>query len=185
MATVDLCDIWERIVTARGAVLEHLDILLHHPLLAVAGSAALDDAVKDLLDLWERFYGKLAQYHATMHDIDHAWTRLLFEAIAALDVVQIKLRVDANRTSWKAILLPSHPLHLWRYERITALTRGLKPDDMDRSAGARATRASGALSRRHLSDEPPGRKGRQSATARRARLPRPRSLREPAQRLQR
>lgn len=133
-ASTDLSDLWMRIVAARQSVLEHLDLLVHQPMLAVAGSTDLDNAVKDLLEHWERFYGKLAHYHWAMHEIDHAWTRLLFEAVASLDVVQIKTRLDADRTSWKAVLLPTHPLHLWRYERMAALARGLKPEDADRAA---------------------------------------------------
>ena len=131
---VDLCAVWDGIVEARGTVLSHIDILIHQPMLALAGIPKLRDAVAVLLSAWERFYARLAQLHAAMHEIDHAWTQLVFEAVAALDVVQIKTGLDSSRTSWKAVLLPTHPLHLWRYERIAALARGLKPGDLDRAA---------------------------------------------------
>ena len=131
---VDLCGLWDGIVAKRGDVLRYLDILIHLPMAALAGEPSLRAAVTALLTAWDQFYAELAQHHAAMHDIDHAWTLLLFEAIASLDVVQIKANLDVNRTSWKAILLPAHPLHLWRYERIAALSRGLKPDGMDRPA---------------------------------------------------
>ena len=130
----NLCGLWDCIVTTRRVVLKYLDLLLHQPMLAVAGVPELREAAGDLVRAWERFYGKLAQYHSEMHDIDHAWTRMLFEAIASLDVVQIKVNLDAERSSWKAILLPTHPLHLWRYERMAALARGLKLEGMDRKA---------------------------------------------------
>lgn len=134
VTTEDLCGLWERMVAARRAVLGHLDILLHQPMLALAGQSALHDAVTELLQACDRFYAKLAQYHSAMHEIDHAWTQLLFEAVASLDIVQIKTTLSGGRTSWKAILLPTHPLHLWRYERIATLARGLKPGGMDRDA---------------------------------------------------
>ena len=134
VTAVDLCDLWDGIVAARRAVLNRLDILIHQPMLALAGQPALRSAVADLLQAWDRFYAKLAQHHPAMHEIDHAWTQLLFEAVASLDVVQIKTTLNAGRTSWKAILLPTHPLHLWRYERIAALARGLKLTGMDRAA---------------------------------------------------
>ena len=134
VTTEDLCGLWERMVAARRAVLGHLDILLHQPMLALAGQSALHDAVTELLQACDRFYAKLAQYHSAMHEIDHAWTQLLFEAVASLDIVQIKTTLRGGRTSWKAILLPTHPLHLWRYERIATLARGLKPGGMDRDA---------------------------------------------------
>ena len=59
---------------------------------------------------------------------------MLLEAVASLDVVQIKTRLDARRSSWKAVLLPTHPLHLWRYERMATLARGLALEEMDRRA---------------------------------------------------
>ena len=130
----NLCDRWDRMVTARQVVLGHLDILLHQPMLALAGQSELRAAIAELLQACDRFYAKLAQHHPAMHEIDHAWTQLLFEAVAALDIVQIRTTLKGGRTSWKAILLPAHPLHLWRYERIAGLARGLKLDGMDRDA---------------------------------------------------
>ena len=134
VATEDLCGLWDGIVTARVAVLGHLDILIHQPMLALAGQADLRAVVSELLQAWERLYAALAEHHAAMHEIDHAWTQVLFEAVASLDVVQIKTTAATGRTSWKAVLLPTHPLHLWRYERIAALARGLKLEGMDRDA---------------------------------------------------
>ena len=134
VTTVDLCDNWDSIVAAREAVLGHMDILIHQPMLALAGQPSLRTAVADLLQAWERFYAKLAQHHSAMHEIDHAWTQLLFEAVTSLDVVQIRTNLGSERTSWKSVLLPTHPLHLWRYERISALANSLKIDGVDRAA---------------------------------------------------
>ena len=134
VASVALCDLWDAIIEARRNVLRHLDMLIHQPMLAVAGDRSLARAVAELLAGWEQFYAKLAQHHAEMHEIDHAWTQVLFEVVASLDVVQIKANLDSGQTSWKAVLLPTHPLHLWRYERIAALARGMRLADMDRAA---------------------------------------------------
>ncbi len=130
----DFCGLWDRIVAARSVVLGSLDILIQQPMLAIAGKSELRDAVVELVQAWERFYGKLADHHEAMHNIDHAWTRTLFEAVAVLDVVQIETPLEADTSSWKAVLLPTHPLHLWRYERMAALARGLKLEGTDREA---------------------------------------------------
>ena len=130
----DLCGLWDRIVAARRVVLDDLEFLLHQPTLAIAGKPKLRAAAAELVQAWERLYDRLAHHHRDMEDIDRAWTRMLLEAVASLDVVQIKTRLDARRWSWKAILLPTHPLHLWRYERMAALARGLGLDGMDRMA---------------------------------------------------
>ena len=132
--TQDFCALWDRIVDRRRIVLARVDLLIHQPLLAMAGDPALRDAARELIQDWERLYGLLFRYHDAMQRIDHVWTRMLLEAIASLDVVQIETRIDAHRSSWKAILLPTHPLHLWRYERMAELARGLGLDGVDRKA---------------------------------------------------
>ena len=132
--TADLCSHWDCIVVSRRAVLNHLDILIHQPMLALAAQSALRSSVASLLKAWDALYAALERHHTAMHEIDHSWTQLLFEAILSVDVVQIQTTLGSGRTSWKAILLPTHPLHLWRYERIAALARGLKLEGMDRSA---------------------------------------------------
>ena len=132
--TADFCGLWDRIVATRRAVLNHLDILIHQPMLALAGQPALRSSVTDLLKAWDGLYTELERHHTAMHEIDHVWTQLLFEAILSVDVVQIRTTLGSGKTSWKAILLPTHPLHLWRYERIAELARGLRLEGMDRSA---------------------------------------------------
>ena len=53
VTTEDLCGLWDRMVAARRAVLGHLDILLHQPMLALAGQSPLHDAVTELLQACE------------------------------------------------------------------------------------------------------------------------------------
>lgn len=126
--------LWAEIVTLRTRVLQSLDLLIQQPLLAVAGRPVLLAEIKALVGAWERFYSKLSASHEAMMEIDPAWTRALLEAVAAIDVVQIETRLDAERRAWKAILLPTHPLHLWRYERMAHLASGLKLTGNDRQA---------------------------------------------------
>ena len=134
ITTEDFGGLWDRIVNARRVVQDDLAFLLHQPVLAIAGKPALRAATAELVQSWERLYDRLARHHEEMHDIDHAWTRMLIEAVASLDVVQIRTRLDERRSSWKAVLLPTHPLHLWRYERMASLARGLDHEEMDREA---------------------------------------------------
>ena len=134
VTTENFCGLWDRIVDARRVLLDDFDLLLHQPMLAIAGKPKLRAATTELVQAWERLYESLVRHHSSMHNIDHAWTRMLLDVVASLDVVQIKTRLDARRSSWKAILLPTHPLHLWRYERMATLAHGLKLEGMDRKA---------------------------------------------------
>lgn len=131
---VDICALWKKIVDIRAQVLDAIELLIHQPILAISGKQKLSACVGDLVEAWEEFYETVAKHHSDMHEIDHEWTRTLFEVVTSLDVVQIKSKLDDERTTWKAVLLPTHPLHLWRYERMADLTRGLKLEGIDRDA---------------------------------------------------
>lgn len=132
--SLPLCELWEKVVSAREEILNSLNFLVHLPTLALAGTPNLRRAVTDLLSVWHDFYAILEQNYATMDEIDYVWTRLIFDVVISLDIVQIKVKLDGGKTSWKAVLLPTHPLHLWRYERIATLTQGLKLKGPDRLA---------------------------------------------------
>lgn len=68
-----------------------------------------------------------------MAQTDPNWAKTTLEALLALDVVQVRTTLPDGRRSSKAALLPTHPLHLWRYWRLSNLLRELgnelNPDD--------------------------------------------------------
>ena len=130
----DFCGLWDQIVATRSTILDSLGILVAHPMLAIAAQYELRKTINKFIATWEQFYRKLADYYLEMHNIDSSWTRALFDAVASLDVVQIKTQVDSDQYGWKAVLLPTHPLHLWRYERMVSLSEGLNFENEDREA---------------------------------------------------
>ena len=130
----NFCGHWDEICSKREEMLDDLDLLLHQPILAIAGKPRLRGAAAELVQAWESLYDKLARYYEDMERIDRDWAQMLLEVVASLDIVQIKVRLDARRSSWKAILLPTHPLHLWRYERMASIAHGLGLEGMDREA---------------------------------------------------
>ena len=132
--TEDFCALWDQIVATRSTILDSLNILIAHPMLAIAPQDELRETIAEFIDTWEQFYRKLADHHLAMNNIDPPWTRALFDAIASLDVVQIKTQIDSDTYGWKAVLLPTHPLHLWRYERMVSLSQGLNLKNEDREA---------------------------------------------------
>ena len=178
----DFCGLWDRIVATRRVVLDDLAFLLHHPVLAIAGKPALRAAAAGLVEAWEQLYDRLVRHHATMHNIDHGWTRMLLEAVASLDVVQIKTRLDARRSSWKASCCRPIPCICGVRENGDACPRTGARGHGPRG-GTGAARTARALSRRALADELPQGQGRKPAASGRAGPLRARGLREPAQRL--
>ncbi len=53
------------------------------------------------------------------------WARSVLEILLALDIVQVRVRLPNGKIAAKAVLLPTHPLHLRRNERLSTLLRGL------------------------------------------------------------
>jgi len=156
----DLVKLWDHIVEGRNRVLGSLPILIHQPLLAMAGKPSVAKAASELIAAWDELYRLLSRYHQAMSEIDAPWTRAVLEAIAALDIVQIETQLDSETTAWKAVLLPTHPLHLWRYERMAALSRGLDVAGLDRKAVlAQLSQPEHYLGVIYLSSFPEGRGG--------------------------
>jgi Holliday junction resolvasome RuvABC ATP-dependent DNA helicase subunit len=127
---------WERFVALRAELVQHLDALVHLPPLWLAGKPALAAKLMEYLKLAGEIYGALQRHFRQMADVSQSWARAAIEAALALDVLQVRVALGDGREAHKGILLPTHPLHLWRRQRFSAILRGLGEhlDPRDREA---------------------------------------------------
>ena len=127
---------WERFVALRSEVVQHLDALVYLPSTWLAGKPALAGTLTEYLKFSGEFYGALQRYYRAMADHSQSWARAAIEAALALDVLQVRIALPDGKEAYKAILLPTHPLHLWRRQRLTSVLRGLGEnlDARDREA---------------------------------------------------
>jgi Holliday junction resolvasome RuvABC ATP-dependent DNA helicase subunit len=116
---------WERFAEHRKSFLGDLSVLTHEPLLLFAGRPKFSLAVKGYLEACTLLYSALQKHYSQMVEIDDAYARAILERVLALDVVHVRTEVEEGQVSYKAVLLPTHPLHLWRYQRLERVMRGL------------------------------------------------------------
>ncbi len=116
---------WDALVADRAALVAHLDVLFQFPLDWMAGRPEMAIVVERYLETVTRLYKQVQSHFRIMSEVDQGWAEIGLHGLLALDVMQIRCILEDDRESWKAVLLPTHPLHLWRYQRLAGVLRGL------------------------------------------------------------
>jgi hypothetical protein len=131
-----MTEAWERFAQHRKSFLGDLSVLTHEPLLLFAGRPKFSLAVKGYLEACTLLYSAIQKHYSQMVEIDDAYARAVLERVLALDVVQVRTEVEEGQVSYKAVLLPTHPLLLWRYQPLERVIRefGIEIGSNDREA---------------------------------------------------
>jgi len=120
-----LAPTWREFRQIRSDLLPHMGKLIYHARHWFDGRPQLLVEVRRYLELAARLYRETQENYQVMGSVSPTWARAALEALLALDIIQIRsIRADGKSLA-KAILLPTHPLHLWRTERLSTLLRGL------------------------------------------------------------
>jgi hypothetical protein len=111
-----LVELWERWVTARKALLAQQEWLFLSPITLLAGDAAARAQARALLEAASELFTLVAAAREAMLEQWRGGAEALFQALLALDVVQVRIAAVPRRASAgnRLILLPTHPLQLWR-----------------------------------------------------------------------
>lgn len=123
-----LVALWEKLKSLRQQLLGCLEELTHMPLEWFAGKSSIRNVADEYLVTFGQLFGLIGKHFGQMFQNDGTWARTTLDALLALDVVQVRTQLPSGKTSSKAVLLPTHPLHLWRYWRLSNLLRGLGKD---------------------------------------------------------
>jgi hypothetical protein len=107
--------LWERWITARSALLPSQEWLFQSPLTFLAGDSVSRQKTKDLLGAASELFGRVAQAREDMLREWRLGAEALFEALLALDTIQMRIMTGRpSTTANRLILLPTHPMQLWR-----------------------------------------------------------------------
>jgi hypothetical protein len=131
-----LLALWNEFRDRRRELLGDLDELTHFPLEWFAGDKRAAAATTEYLRVAGDLFRAISRTYGAMHQENPDWARLTIQGLLALDVVQVKVSELDGRRSSRAVLLPTHPLHLWRYLRLSRILKGLGKDlsTVDRAA---------------------------------------------------
>ncbi len=116
---------WKEFQTVRASLLPHLGKLIYHARSWLDGRPAILTLIRRYLELAADLYRETQENYHVMASYSPDWARAALEALLALDIVQVRVRLPNGKLAAKAVLLPTHPLHLWRNERLSTLLRGL------------------------------------------------------------
>ncbi|MBF0178052.1 MAG: hypothetical protein HQL63_14580 [Magnetococcales bacterium] len=116
---------WREFSTLRNALLPHLGKLIYHPRHWLDGRPGILFQIRRYLELASTLYRETQEHYHVMESGSFDWARAALEALLALDTIQVRVLQPDGKTLAKAVLLPTHPLHLWRNERLSTLLRGL------------------------------------------------------------
>lgn len=103
----------KKLIDSRRVLLKYLDLLLTQPFVLFGGYPDAREALNTYLIAYSEILRIFRQHEARMHGHDSNAVRFVATEILRLDVIHIK-----TPDSWKAMLTPLHPFHLWRYKEV-------------------------------------------------------------------
>ena len=136
-AHTHLADTWRELRKLRNSLLPHLGKLVFHARHWLDGRPGVLAEVRRYLVLAAQLYRETQEHYRVMASESPDWARAALETLLVLDMVQLRVQMADGKSLAKTILLPTHPLHLWRNERLSTLLRGLShstelaPDERD------------------------------------------------------
>ena len=111
----------KELIEHRNALCRELDMIMYHPVLLFGSDEKSRNLLINYIRAWEKLYHAFNVNEPTMRQISAGGTGYVARALLLLDVLYIKTPKE-----WKAILLPLHPIYLWRYYEVFRSLPGKK-----------------------------------------------------------
>ena len=105
--------ILERLVANRNILLANLDIVMYFPVLGFGSNQPLLEVLRKYTEVWTELLRTFCRNEPTMHEISSDLTEVVARKLLFLEVLYIK-----TPNEWKAMLLPLHPIYLWRFNEV-------------------------------------------------------------------
>ena len=103
----------EELLTLRGKLLSNLDMIMYYPVLSFGADDEARQTLIGYIEAWAKLYHAFSINEPAMREMSPSSTSFIARALLLLDVLYVKTPKE-----WKAILLPLHPIFLWRYYEI-------------------------------------------------------------------
>lgn len=103
----------ENLKEQRKRLFASIDMIMYHPVLFFGASEDNRQTLIDYIQAWEGLYHAFCVNEPTMRQISAGGTSFIARAILLLDVLYVKTPKE-----WKGILLPLHPIYLWRFYEV-------------------------------------------------------------------
>jgi Holliday junction resolvasome RuvABC ATP-dependent DNA helicase subunit len=120
-----IASIWRDFLGARASLADAIRPLLIHPREWLDTHPEARERCTQYLTVTTELYKAVQQNYRAVWDESRDWAQATLDAILSLDLVQVRIRRADGGVSAKAVMLPLHPLHLWRYQRLGEVLRDL------------------------------------------------------------
>jgi hypothetical protein len=120
--------VWRELCERRTVLAGHIRELLVHPREFLDTHRSVRETCADYLVLASELYGGVQSRFQVVSDESPEWAQATLDALLSLDLLQVRIRQEADRVAAKAVMLPLHPLHLWRYYRMGEMLRSFAGD---------------------------------------------------------
>ena len=120
-----IAEVWRDSVAARAPLADRVRPLLIHPREWLDTHPETRESCGRYLAVATELYGAVQKNYRAVWDVSREWAQATLDAILALDLVQVRMENPEGGMSAKAVMLPLHPLHLWRYKRFGEILRDL------------------------------------------------------------
>lgn len=108
----------DQLIASRNRLIQDLDLLLNHPIVLFGGYPEVRQVLYNYLDAYAELLRIFKEHSGRLHQFDSMATRFMAAELIRLDTIYIR-RIDGDiHESWKAMITPLHPLHLWRFREI-------------------------------------------------------------------
>ena len=120
-----IAEMWREFVAARASLADRVRPLLIHPREWLDTHPETRESCERYLAVATELYGAVQKNYRAVWDESREWAQATLDAILALDLVQVRMAGPDGGVSAKVVMLPLHPLHLWRYQRFGDILRDL------------------------------------------------------------
>lgn len=131
-----LVETWKEFIARRADLATAIQPLTVHPREWLDSHPATRAMCKAYLAAATELFRNVQQNYRLVWEESREWAQATLDGILSLDIVQVKIRRSDGGVSAKAVMLPLHPLHLWRYQRLGEVLKDLAQtgilDDADR-----------------------------------------------------
>ena len=116
---------WREFIAARESLADRVRPLLIHPREWLDTHPETTACCARYLAVTTELYKAVQKNYRAVWDQSREWAQATLDAILTLDLVQVRIARPDGGVSAKAVMLPLHPLHLWRYQRLGEILRDL------------------------------------------------------------
>ena len=109
-----LLSIFEQMSESRKKLVDALESIMFFPTILFGADESFYNTLKEYVTSWQLLLNSICNNEPLMREKSLQWTPALIKCVLSLDTLYLK----TSNEEWKAVLMPTHPLHLWKYYEI-------------------------------------------------------------------